>query len=280
MTSHADTRKGTSRSRRVDSWKRTPSPGAAPAPEPSAPLPTLSPESEVKRSMLPGELLGLAPAAPAAPAAQSRPESQSQTVTVEPSSDFDAVRAAAARVADLESRIQAEQSRADEAERREAEARALVAEERRERQVTTAAILHQLQTANELALDGGTGPMMIAAPTAPEVRSSRRFAYAMAAASCLAVVVLGWRLASIDGDLAHANERIETVAEEKAAAQVEASRLAGEANAARESLRDERQRTSELEQLAAEAQASARKAEAIAASALGAKVMLQTVATR
>lgn len=87
-------------------------------------------------------------------------------------------------------------------------------------------------------------------------RSDRRYAYAMTAATYLPVVllalffVLGWRLASIDAKLAHAQDRIELLSEQKSAAEQSAARFAGEVNSLRETLRAERQRNSELERLA------------------------------
>lgn len=187
--------------------------------------------------------------------------------------DLAQIRAAAARVPDLE-------RRAETAEAREAEARAQVVEERRERRVATAAVLRQLQAATDPALGGGAGPVMIAGPAPKEVASSRRFAYAMAAASVLAVGVLGWRLVAADAQLTQASERITKVVGEKLETAQQAAQLAGELDSTRETLRDEQDRTASLEKLSAEAQLEARQAREIAAHALGVKVMLRTVRRR
>ena len=190
------------------------------------------------------------------------------------------LRAAAGRVPDLEARVIAEKSRADGAEAREAEVRIQVLEERRERRVATAAVLRQLQAASNPELAAAQGPVMIAAPMPEEVRGSRRFAYAMAAASCLAVAVLGWRLVDADADLTRAAERIDSVVGEKALVAQEAAQLAGELNATRETLRDERERTAALERLSVEAQREAKEAREAAAIAFGVRTMLRTAGGR
>ncbi len=172
--------------------------------------------------------------------------SASQAVTVREPGEVSELRALAGRVPDLEARVIAEKSRADGAEHREAEARTQVLEERRERRVATAAVLRQLQAATDPELGGGAGPVMIAGPQPAEVRSSRRFAYAMAAVSVLAVGVLGWRLISADAQLTQANDRMAEVVGEKSAADKQAAQIAGELNATRETLRDERERSEVL----------------------------------
>lgn len=192
--------------------------------------------------------------------------------------DLAQLRAAAGRVPDLE-------ARAEGAEEREADARAQVVEERRERRTATAAVLRQLQTTRDLQLGGGEGPVLqLAGPVPEEVRSSRRFAYWMAAASVIAVGVLGWRLVVQDAQLANAGERIDSVVGEKALVAQEAARFAGELtgelNATRETLRDERERTAALERLAVEAQREVKEAREMAAVALGVRTMLRTASGR
>ncbi len=190
------------------------------------------------------------------------------------------LRAAAGRIPDLEARVVAEKSRADGAERREAEARAHNLEERRERRVATAAVLRQLQAVERRELEAPQGPVMIAAPMPEEVRGSRRFAYAMAAVSCLAVAVLGWRLVNADADLVRAGERIDAVVGESSLVAQEAAQLAGELNATRETLRDERERTATLERLTVKAQREVQEAREATAVALGVRTMLWTASGR